>query len=100
MPDHHGFQLTTSASSMQHKCDRPVRAKLHVQANGRSRVSAEAKENASRDARIQQLEAALQQEASQQQKRADADAEAIATREDAIAELEVTCYSYSVLSSL
>ena len=52
-------------------------------------MTGEAKEMASKDAKIQQLEAMLQQEAGQAQKRSDADAETIAAHEDTIAELEV-----------
>lgn len=67
-----------------------------LQASCKSKVTSKAKEVADRDARIQQLETALQRDGSQAQKRADIDAQAIASRDDTIAELEVL---YSDLSA-
>ena len=60
-----------------------------LQASCKAKVTSRAKEVAERDARIQQLEMTLQRDASQAQKRSDSDAQAIASRDDAIAELEV-----------
>ena len=60
-----------------------------LQASCKSKVTSRAKEISERDARIQQLEITLQRDVNQAQKRSDSDAQAIASRDDAIAELEV-----------